>query len=71
MWIAMAGMHGMPGFPAGYYNHELEMNEKGHLRIHICDQDWIDLVDHEGQVVYELVQIDRYEYVSKDEADYF
>ena len=71
MWVVIAGMQGMSGFPAGYYRNELEIDEEEHLRIHICDQNWIDLVNDEGQVVYDLVQIDRYEYVSKEEADYF
>lgn len=67
----MAGMRGMGDFPDGYYDHELEMNDAGQLRIHFCYQDWVALANDEGRVVYDLVQRDRYEYVSKDEAKQF
>ncbi|VUT27098.1 MAG: hypothetical protein MASP_01907 [Candidatus Methanolliviera sp. GoM_asphalt] len=70
MWRCIAGMQGVSGFPAGHYCNELERNtETGDLRIHITDQDWLDYVNNEGQVEYDLKEIDRYEPISEEEAN--
>ena len=69
MWDIIAGMSGISGMPAGHYCNELEKNDEGEeLRIHVTDEDWIDCVNDQGQVEYELKKIDRYEQITEEEA---
>jgi hypothetical protein len=69
-WKIIRGMQGSSGFPAGEYKRELEKNEKGDLRIHMIDQDWIDHWDVEKQeFIYDEKIIDKYEKISQEEAD--
>ena len=70
MWDIIAGMEGLSGFPAGQYCNELEKNdETGELRIHVMDQEWIDYMNSDGHIEYEMKEIDRYEAVTGEEAN--
>ena len=64
----IAEMRGRSGFPSAEYCRKLWYDKVNGLKIHNVEEDWYDVVNVNGKVEYEHVDIEYWERINISEA---